>query len=133
MLKKRYKLTGKDINFLFKKQNIVHGKYFSFFWFYQYPNRKYNQFAFQVPLKLSKKATTRNFIKRQLFEYIKKKQYEKKTFNGGYYKVFIVFNKKTIAFLKENVESEQKKLIKEQILDFFAFSFNNLNKFLGKR
>ena len=77
MLNKKYKLTGKDINFLFKQQKIIPGKYFSFFFYPQYPNKNYNQFALQVPLKLSKKATHRNRIKRLIFNWIKDNQLQK--------------------------------------------------------
>ncbi len=128
MLKKIYRLNGKDINFLFRKQNLISWKYFTFFYYKQYPNRKYNQFSLQLSTKLSKKAVVRNFIKRSIVDYINKKWYIKKRFWKNYYKIFIVFNKKYTLDLKERVETVEKKLIKKEIINNFDFSFNNFIK-----
>ncbi len=128
MLAKQYKLTWKDINFLFKKQKVVYWKYFCFFHFQQYSNRHFNQFAIQVPVKLTKKATTRNIVKRSFFEYIRKNSMFKDTFWWYYYKIFVVFNKKYVSSLKNSIETMEKKLINSEIVNNFEFSFNNFRK-----
>ena len=132
MLKKKNRLTWKDINFLIKKQNMIYWKYFSFFYFKQYPNRYYNQYSLQLPIKLSKKAVYRNFVKRVVFDYINSTWLINKRFNSSYYKIFIIFNKKEIEKLKETIETKEKKLIKDTIIKNFRFSFNNLINKLWK-
>lgn len=126
MLKKRNRLTSKDINFLFKKQNIVQWKFFSFFYFLQYPNKKYNQFSIQISLKFSKKAILRTMIKRIIYNNIREKNYILSTFNWKFYKIFVITNKTTNDFLKKIVETRDKKHIKEEIKNMFEISFKNL-------
>jgi len=126
MLKKINRLTWKDINFLFKKQNIIHWKFFSFFYFYQYPNKKHNQFSMQISLKFSKKAVLRTLVKRIIYNNIKHNEYVQKPFNQKFYKIFVITNKTTNDFLKKIVETKDKKYIKGEIEEMFKISFKNL-------
>ena len=129
MLSKKYKLTWKDINFIFKKQKIIPWRYFSFFVWPQYPNRDYNQFGIQIPLKVSKRSTKRNFIKRLIYEFIREKELYSKTFNWKYLKIFIITNKKAIPLLTEILNKKDKLEKKENILNMLKESFKSLNKF----
>ena len=127
MLKKINRLTSKDINFLFKKQSIIHWKFFSFFYFFQYPNKKYNQYSVQISLKFSKKTVLRTLIKRILYNHIKNKDYVSSPYNNKFYKIFVITNKATNDFLKKLVETKDKKHIKEEIKEMFDISFKNLS------
>jgi ribonuclease P protein component len=132
MLAKKYKLTRKDVNFIFKKQKVVPGKYFSFFVWPQRPNRAYNQFGFLPPVKLTKKATLRNFIKRIVFDYIRNDQIYLKPLDGKYWKIFIIFNKKTISNLAPKLSNISKKELKTLIQDWFRQSFKDFDKKVKK-
>jgi RNase P protein component len=126
MIPKIEKLNRKDINFLIKKQNIIFGKSFSFFFFQQYSNRKFNQISFQTTIKLSKKAVIRNNIKRVLYNFIKSQDIINQTFNQKYYKIFVIINKKNIEILQKLLESKNKKLILSEMNKIFQNDFNKL-------
>lgn len=126
MLKKQQRLTWKDINFLFKKQKLIWAKSFSFFYFDQYPNRQYNQFSAQIPVKLSKHATTRNLIKRVIYDYIRTNGFISKKFKDKYQKVFVFLNKTGIENIKKTIETPDKKFIRKEIERMFAESFSTL-------
>lgn len=126
MIPKFKKLNRKEINFLIKKQNIVFGKNFSFFFFSQYSNKKYNQISFQTTVKLSKKAVIRNNIKRILYNIIKSKNIANETFNNKHYKIFVIINKKNIEILQKLLETKNKKLILSEVNKIFLNDFNKL-------
>lgn len=126
MIKKKFRLTGKDINYIVKKQKIISGQVFSFMFFAQYPNRIHNQYSIQVPLKVSKHTVQRNYIKRLILEYITKNNLIEKKIWKNYYKIFVITNKKSIPLIKNTIETKDKKLIREYITDSFEKSFNNL-------
>jgi len=128
MLAKKYKLTRKDINFLFRKQKIIPWKYFSFFIWPQRPNRFYNQFSFQIPLKVTKSSVKRNFVKRVVYNFIKDNNLHLKKIWWNFYKIFIVTNKKTINKLKEIVGLNDKVEKKKHIVILLKKSFNSLKK-----
>jgi RNase P protein component len=126
MIPKRQKLNRKDINFLIKRQNIVFGKNFSFFYFNQYSNKKFNQISFQTTIKLSKKAVVRNDIKRILYNFIKAQNIIEQNFNGKHYKIFVIISKKNIEILQKVLESKNKKSIMIKINELFENDFNKL-------
>lgn len=127
MLEKKYRLTRKDINFLFKKQKIIPWKYFSFFVWPQWPNRPYNQFSVQIPVKVSKSAVKRNYIKRIAYSFLRDSWLIFKKFWWGFYKIFIVTNKKSIDKLKDLLNSKNIEN-KRKILIFLRESFTSLKK-----
>ncbi len=133
MLAKKYKLTRKDVNFIFRKQKVIPGKFFSFFVWPQRPNRKYNQFWFLPPVKLTKKATLRNFIKRIIYDRIRVNDLHLKPIDWKYRKIFIIFNKKTIQTLKPEIESIDKVLLKDKLIEFFENSFKNIDKKISSK
>lgn len=126
MLKKIHRLTGKDINYIFRQQKMIPGKYFSFLLIPQYPNKNFNQFSVQVPIKLHKKVVYRNMIRRQIYDYIKNNELIQKKLNSSYYKIFIITNRKTAKTLKKTIESSAKNLIKGQVHKFIDTSFSQL-------
>lgn len=126
MLKKRNRLLWKDINFLFKRQQIIPWNFFSFFYFLQYPNKDYNQFSYQIWLKFSKRTVHRNLIKRMVYKYVKDKDLIAKPFWWKYYKIFIITNKTTNPMLKKLIETENKNIINDNINNFLDESFKNL-------
>jgi hypothetical protein len=52
---------------------------------------------------------------------------EKRIFNGKYYKIFIILNKKNIADLKSQTEKFDKRDLNQYILDEFKSSFLKLS------
>jgi len=50
MIKKRFRLKGKDINYLVKKRNYFVYDVFGVYYVPQYPNRQYNQFSVNIGL-----------------------------------------------------------------------------------
>lgn len=128
MLKRIFRLKGKDINFLVKKRQYFATQYFGFFYFDQYPNLKFNQISVNIPLKYSKKATKRAIIKRQIISYIQDNNLEKKLINNKFYKIFVMLNKKNISELKSQTEKFDKKELNQYILNEFENSFLKLLK-----
>lgn len=128
MLAKSHRLTWKDINYIIKKQQMVYWKTFSFFMVAQYPNKKFHQFSIQVPVKLSKNATTRNLIRRTIFNFLQQNNICNLAWQKGFFKIFIIYNKKNIEQLKEAIETMKKSDIKQLMLAEFFFSFTNLQK-----
>lgn len=130
MLKKIYRLTWKDVNFIHKKQNIIFGKFFSFFYYDQYPNKSYNQFSINIPLKLSKKATLRNQLKRSLYKLLVDMWVIWKHFNNKFYKVFVVLNKKILPDIQQTIENLDKKNINQYIDNIFSEDFSKLQRYI---
>lgn len=104
MLPKHLKLTGKEINYMLKRWRRIYGKLCTFWVIPQYPQKSYNQRAFQIPTKIDKRASMRNLIKRAWFEYIAwshnvstiqcSSQVSTQSLQNMYYKYFVVVNKK---------------------------------------
>jgi RNase P protein component len=67
MLPKREKLHGKTVNFLLRKRNVFHGRYFSFFYIRQYPQIKTSQRGFFIPKAIQKSAVKRHVLTRKLY------------------------------------------------------------------
>lgn len=128
MLKRIFRLKGKDVNFLVKKRKYFATRHFWFFYFYQYPNLKFNQISVSVPLKYSKKAVKRVFFKRKIINYIQENNLEKNPINNKYYKIFVILNKKNIWELKSQIEKFDKRELNQYILKEFKDSFLKFSK-----
>lgn len=96
MLLHSHRLRSKDVRFLTKKRQYFGWWMFGFFYVKQYPNVKNNQFSFHVSIKLSKKSTVRNKIKRLIMNYLRDTNAVKLAFWEDFYKVFIILNKNKI-------------------------------------
>lgn len=132
MLKKVYRLTWKDINFLVRKKHFIWTPIFSFLYFSQYDRKLYNQFSIQVPVKLTKKAVKRNQLKRIIFDNIKKRNLLSFPIWWKYYKIFVMVNKKTIPILQNTIESGDKNLINLEVEKYLNKSFQILMQKLWK-
>lgn len=128
MLKRIFRLKWKDVNFLVKRRKYFVHNYFWFFYFYQYPNLKFNQISVSIPLKYSKKAVKRVFLKRQIVSYIQKNNLDKKPINNKFYKIFVILNKKNIWELKSQIEKFDKRELNQYILEEFKDSFLKFSK-----
>ncbi len=128
MLKKIYRLNWKDVNFLYRKQNVIFWKFFWFFYFNQYPNRRYNQISFNISTKLSKHSVIRNNIKRIVYDYCRLNNFINLNLNSKFYKIFIIFNKKVIDNIQKTIETKDKKDIKSYIEEIFSNDLKNLTK-----
>ncbi len=107
MVEKKYKLSWKEINYMLKRGKRYFGEYFIFWVIPQYPNISFNQRAFQIPLKVDKRATVRNLLKRSCYKSISNSTFVSKT----YVKVFASINKKNVEPLKELIATQNKTTI----------------------
>lgn len=81
-----------------------------------------------IPVKFSKRAVQRVWVKRQINSYIKKNGYDKKSINWNYYKVFVTMNKNKLWILKSQIEKLDKKESNHYIVSEFEKSFFNFLK-----
>jgi RNase P protein component len=70
MLPKKQKLNGKTVNFLLRKRNVFHGRYFSFFYVKQYSHITTSQRGFFIPKAIQKSAVKRHVLTRKLYSVI---------------------------------------------------------------
>ena len=123
MLKTRFRLKWKDVNFLVRKRRYFSTKFFGFFYFDQYPNLKYNQISVNIPLKYNKRAVNRALLKRAMLVYLQENLFETKEINGKFYKIFVSINKNNIWELKSQIEKFDKYTTNHYILEDFKKSF----------
>jgi ribonuclease P protein component len=123
MLKRKNRLRGKDVSFLVRKRQYFVSDYFWFFYFTQYPNLKFNQISVNIPVKFSKRAVQRVWVKRQINSYIKKNWFDKESMDWIYYKVFVTMNKNKLWILKSQIEKLDKKESNHYIVSEFEKSF----------
>lgn len=118
MLKKKNRLTYKDILFLYKHQKIIFCKDFVFFYF---PSKNF-KIWFVVSKKINKHSSKRNILKRLFYRYL----YENNiNFN---YKIFISINKNRYNFFS-NLLNKSKIEIKNT---FYIILNENFDCFLKK-
>lgn len=133
MLKKYNRLTWKDINFLYKKQQIFFSKNFTFFYYRQYKNRLYNQISINVPIKLSKKATKRNFIRRTLYSSVRESIEFDNLLWWMYYKIFVTMNSKYIEYLSPLISNRNFAKVDKSLKTSFVSAFKWLADYLWKK
>jgi RNase P protein component len=129
MLKRRYRLRWKDVNFLVRRRQYFSYGFFWFFYFEQYPNLKFNQISVNIPVKYNKRAVERVRLKRIVNTYLSNNWYDKKVINGKFYKIFVFINKNSISELKSQMEKFDKEHVNHYISSEFEKSFF---KFLNK-
>ncbi len=80
--------------------------------FPQYANRKYHQLSVQIPIKVDKRSTTRNLLKRNAvdvgWEVIKENRL------NSYLKIFVFVNKNAAQSLQELIATKEKTTITQQ-------------------
>ena len=111
MLPQKEKLTGKEINYMLKRGKRYYGEYFIFRVIPQYPNKSYFQRAFQIPLKIDKRATMRNLFKRVCYAHVWTASQTLTSWKKSYYKIFASINKKQAPQLKELIATKAKNTI----------------------
>lgn len=111
MLPKKQKLSWKDINYMLKRWVRVYGKIFIFRVIPQYRNNNFHQWAFQIPVKLDKRAVMRNLLKRAWFRCVlhnKNKPNWLLSSSSKYYKIFASINKKNMLPVVQFIASHNK-------------------------
>lgn len=132
MLSTKNRLRTKDVMFIVNRRQYIPAGMFWFFYYTQYPNRKFNQISFHVSIKLSKSAVRRRIYKRSVMNYIRENKLQEQSIGWKYYKIFININKNRVEELSKLIETWDKKYINKKIQQEFANSFNHLKKKLWK-
>ena len=128
MLKRRFRLRWKDVNFLVRRRNYFVNWYFGFFYWEQYPNLKFNQISVNIPLKYNKRAVKRVELKRWINSYFQRNNVALSPINWKFYKIFLSLNKNNIWELKSQLEKFDKKGANDYIiweLEKTFFKFKN--------
>lgn len=131
MLPSHKRLTGKDVQYWLRRGKKLYGSTFVCVVFDQYPNRKRHQASIQIPVKLDKRATTRNRLKKVAMSVF---QEELLKIKHQYKKRFIFVNKKHIASMvdvlatssKTTIVKERRERCKKDFSIFIShYSWNN--------
>jgi len=129
MLPTQQKLSGKEINYMLKKWKRIYGEILTFWVIPQYKNNAYHQRAFQIPIKLDKRASMRNMLKRVWYNQAKSIQ----SLWWSYYKIFASVNKKKLAPLVEYIATQKKTAILNHRWVLVAKDLKFLQKNLAKK
>ncbi len=109
MLKKNNRLDGKQINWLMGRGRKMFGKHFGYVVFPQRHFIPQTQWSITIPVKLDKRATMRNLLKRQArLVFIEQWQLFQMPTNR---QCFVYVNKKVIDELKQRIATENKTAI----------------------
>lgn len=108
MIKKKYHLNAKEVNYLTKKRNYFSKGMFSFFYIPQYSNNLFHQCSFHVTIKISKEAVRRNFIRRVIMKYLEEQKLIFQAFQEKYFKFFININKYSLEKIQQLIEKKDK-------------------------
>jgi len=106
MIPRKHKLTGKEINYMLRKWKRIHGNVFTYLIVDQYRNKTHHQRWVHISIKISKKATMRNQIKRLIYSAVKEKYW-----TSRHYKIFISINKKFLPQIISSLERLEKTAI----------------------
>ena len=126
MLTKHSRLSGKEIQYILRRGGKIYGKLFVFRIIAQYKNISYPQRSVQIPIKLDKRATMRNMLKREAKRTFVELTGQQKTTPA--YKVFIFVNKQGVESWKDVIATWDKTRIvearhracREDFTSFFA-------------
>jgi len=129
MFKRVFRLKGRAVKFLTKKWKYFSSGHFSFFFFEQYPNQRFNQISVFVTVKLDKRAVKRNIVKRSVLKVLEKYNFVNQPLKWKFYKIFVILQKNNITQLQEKIAYSDKK----DIINFVEKKFNfSLGEFLNK-
>lgn len=126
MIKKGFRLKGKDINYLVKKRNYFTYEIFGVYYVPQYPNRQYNQFSVNIGLWVSKSAVMRHFIKRIVMRYVSEQKLQEKKFGSWYYKCFVMVHKAQMPAVQKLIATMERKAIQGVVHDNAVQFFTRL-------
>ena len=132
-LKKKFRLTWKDINFLLTKRNNKHSRFFSCLWFLQYPNNSYHQYSVNISLKYSKSAVKRRKLKKVIIAILSTIFPLDQSVGWKYYKVFFFLNKNSIetlikGFLTHTDNFEESSIANKKIKEVLTSDLKSLIK-----
>lgn len=109
MLKKNNRLNGKQINWLMGRGRKMFGKHFGYVVFPQRHFIPQTQWSITIPVKLDKRATMRNLLKRHArIVFLEQWHHFQMPTNR---QCFIYVNKKVIDELKQRIATENKTAI----------------------
>lgn len=109
MFEKKCRLSGRDIQYILRQGGKIYGNLFVFRIVPQYSHRSYIQWSIQIPVKLDKRATMRNTLKRQAKHIFATYMLEQKP--HLHYKVFIFVNKQAVVSWKDTIATQEKRCI----------------------
>ena len=108
LIKHKFRLRTKDVRYLTKKRQYCVKWIFGFRWIKQYPNKNFNQISCHIAVKLSKNATTRNYIRRIIMNCIRDNNIWVNPINWEFYKIFINLDKNKLPNLVKYIEEHNK-------------------------
>lgn len=132
MLSKKFRLRTKDVKFLVHKRNYFTSGFFWFFYIAQYDNLKFNQTSCHISLKLSKRATDRNIIKRAVYNRLLDQNFPSLIYWKKHYKIFIMLQKSKIDDFKKQIENLKQKDIVAFVYKCIWKSISDLGNHLSK-
>lgn len=132
MFKARERLQWKDVRFLTKKRQVFSQWLLTIFYVEQYPNRKFHQFSFHVPILVSKRAVVRHKVKRLLINSLEK-QLPSLDFWWKYYKCYITLHKMKLQQLLEILAKKDSNLLISYLKNENTKAFTSFCQFLWKR
>jgi len=123
MIPSHKRLTGKDIQYGLRRWKKLYGDMFICSVFDQYPNRKRHQVSIQIPVKLDKRATTRNRLKKvamAVFQDLLEEYYT------PHKKRFVFVNKKHLQEMKEILATSSKTTIVKRRREYCVKDFTKI-------
>lgn len=132
MFKTRERLQWKDVRFLTKKRQVFSQWLLTIFYVEQYPNRKFHQFSFHVPILVSKRAVVRHKVKRILINSLEK-QLPSLDFWWKHYKCYITLHKMKLQQLLEILDKKDSNQLISYLENENTKAFTSFCQFLWKK
>ena len=132
VFKAKERLQWKDVRFLTKKRQVFSNWLLTIFFVEQYPNRKFHQFSYHIPLLISKKAVIRHKVKRILIDSLEK-QLPSLDFWWKYYKCYISLHKMKLQQLLEILAEKNSNQLVSYLENENKKDFTSFCNFLWKK
>lgn len=132
VFKARERLQWKDVRFLTKKRQVFSQGLLTIFYVEQYPNRKFHQFSFHIPLLVSKRAVVRHKVKRILINSLEK-HIPLLNFWWKYYKCYITLHKMRLQQLLEILDKKNSTQLVSYLENENIRAFTSFSHFLWKK
>ena len=127
MLRKQYRLSTKDINYILKRRQLISTPDFLFFFVPQYQNRPYNQFAIQISTKLHKRSNKRNKLKRMYYDYLQD-HIATQTQSQGFVKTIALPHKTHVENRNKLLDNGNRETVKQKLQTSVLALFNQQSK-----
>ncbi len=102
MLAKKFRLTGKDVQYIVKQRSVYYTSHYAFFWIKQYPNKQFNQISVTLPRLLYRSAVARHWLKKRLCGHIQSTCDTNLMIWRSFKKVYVSTNKKKVTEITKN-------------------------------